>query len=358
MALPYAVAVRACLEPDRDADAARYGMNRTLSVLFAKYTRHMAKPTTRVLTVLDLLQTHGRMSGPELARRIGVSGRTLRRYIVALEDLGIPLTTERGPHGAYMLVAGFKLPPMMFTNDEAVALSVGMVAARGLGLAEAAPAVESAQAKLTRVMPDGVKRHVRAIADTVRIDLRSSAQLAGGNEALIVLTAAARAQERVHLDYRSAQGQSTERDFDPYGLAWRAGVWYAMGWCHLRRAVRSFRLDRIGQVAAIGEPFERPAGFDALEHLERSIAVMPRAHAVEVLLRTDMDAAQRAFAAGFGLLEPVAGGVLLRSGADDLDWFAGRLAGLSFDFVIHAPRALRSALRRQARRLQRLADAD
>src|SRR5471030_1953064 len=98
----------------------------------------MYHPTTRALAVLELLQTHRRMSGPELARRIGVDGRTLRRYIAVLEELGIPIASERGRHGAYMLVAGYKLPPMMFSDDEALALAVGLVAARGLGLSQAA----------------------------------------------------------------------------------------------------------------------------------------------------------------------------------------------------------------------------
>jgi predicted DNA-binding transcriptional regulator YafY len=286
-----------------------------------------------------------------------VDVRTLRRYVVMLEDLGIPLTTERGRHGAYMLVAGFKLPPMMFTNDEAVALSVGMVAARGLGLAEAAPAVESAQAKLARVMPAGVKRHVHAIADTVRVDLQSSVQAPGSNAALIALTAAAQSRRRVHMHYTSAQGGRSERRFDPYGLAWWSGGWYALGLCHLRHGLRSFRLDRVGAVALLDERFQRPADFDALEQLARSIAVIPRSHAVELLLRTDLPTAQRAFSSGFGLLEPLEHGVLMRSGADDLDWFARRLAGLPFDFEIRAPAALRQALAKCAARLQALAAA-
>src|SRR4249920_2570 len=94
----------------------------------------MYHPTTRVLGVLELLQTHRRMSGAELARRIKVDGRTLRRYISRLEEIGVPITTERGRHGAYMLVAGYKLPPMMFTDEEALALSVGLLAARSLAL--------------------------------------------------------------------------------------------------------------------------------------------------------------------------------------------------------------------------------
>lgn len=106
----------------------------------------MPNPTTRVLAVLELLQTHGQLSGSELARRLEVDGRTLRRYIATLEEMGIPLTAERGRHGGYRLVAGFKLPPMMFTNEETLALSLGLLAAQNLGLEQAAPAVASARA--------------------------------------------------------------------------------------------------------------------------------------------------------------------------------------------------------------------
>jgi predicted DNA-binding transcriptional regulator YafY len=304
----------------------------------------MTRPTTRVLAVLDLLQAHGRMSGPELARRIGVDARTLRRYVRALEDLGVPVTSERGRHGAYLLVAGFRLPPMMFTNDEAVALSVGMVAARGLGLADAAPAIASAQSKLARVMPAALTAQVHAITDTVSVDLRGATNVPASNAALGVLAAAARAQQRTRLAYRSAGGEDTLRDVDPYGLAFYFGAWYAVGWCHLRRDLRSFRLDRVRSVAALPASFRRPDGFDALARLRESVALLPRAHAIAVLLECDFDAARQAFPSEFGLIEPAEGGVLLRTSADDLDWFARRLAGLRFGFRIRAPEALHDAL--------------
>jgi predicted DNA-binding transcriptional regulator YafY len=306
----------------------------------------MTRPATRVLAVLDLLQGHGRMAGPELARRIGVDGRTLRRYIAALEEMGVPVTSERGRHGAYLLVAGFRLPPMMFTNDEAVALAVGMVAARGLGLADAAPAIASAQSKLARVMPATLQQQVHAIADTVTVDLRGAAATApASNVPLRVLSAAARAQQRVRLAYMSGQGVATERDIDPYGLAFYFGAWYAVGWCHLRGDLRSFRLDRVRSAAPLPASFRRPDGFDALARLRESVALLPRTHAIAVLLECEPDAARLAFPAEFGLIEPdEGGGLLLRTSADDLDWFARRLAGLPFGFRVVSPDALHEAL--------------
>ena len=273
----------------------------------------MSGPTTRVLTVLELLQTHGRMSGLELARRLEVDRRTVRRYIAMLEELGIPVTAERGRDGAYMLVAGFKLPPMMFTDDEAVALSIGLLAARGLGLAEASTAVGSAQAKLERVLPANVKRRVRAIDETVRLDLsRSSAATEAEPATLGALSAAARAQTRVHLRYRPARGEDVDRDFDTYGLVYRGGHWYAVGWCHLRRGVRSFRLDRVRQVRPLEVGFSKPPGFDTLAHLTFSIATLPRAFQVEVLLDTDLETARRALFPAAGVLEGAARGVRLQ----------------------------------------------
>ncbi|MEO7432510.1 MAG: YafY family protein [Dokdonella sp.] len=315
----------------------------------------MALPTTRVLAVLDLLQSHGRISGAELATRIGVDVRTLRRYIAMLEELGIPITTERGRYGAYLLVAGFKLPPMMFTNDEAVALSVGMIAARELGLADSAPAVASAQAKLERVMPSALKDSVRAISETVKVDLRHAPNTPHSNSAFIALTTAAQSQRRVAMRYVGSRGESTLRDFDSYGLAYRFGAWYVVGLCHLRHDLRSFRLDRVEEVSASDLRFTRPAGFDPLDYLSQSLAALARSIPVEILLRTDLSNATRAFPFAFGSFDSVEDGVILRSSADDLGWFARRLAGLPFDFEIRTPASLREELARCASHLGRLA---
>jgi predicted DNA-binding transcriptional regulator YafY len=310
----------------------------------------MSGPTTRVLAVLELLQAHPRMSGAELARRLEVDRRTVRRYIAMLEDIGIPITAERGCDGAYRLVSGFKLPPMMFTDDEALALSVGLLAARGLGLAHAAPAVASAQAKLERVMPAKLKRRVRAVDETVTLETAQPVTPLD-NEALVQLSGAAQAQLRVKMHYRTPQGVETERAFDPYGVAHRGGRWYAVGMCHLRKGVRSFRLDRVRAVHPLEETFTRPKDFDALAHLTHSLATLPRTHAVEVLLDADVEVARRFLSPTVCVLEWTTDGVLMRAQIDDLSWFARELARLPFRFSIREPAQLREALETVARRL-------
>jgi predicted DNA-binding transcriptional regulator YafY len=317
----------------------------------------MYHPTTRVLAVLELLQTHGRLSGADMSARLAVDARTLRRYIVTLEGIGVPIVAERGRHGGYSLMPGFKLPPMMFTDDEALALSVGLLAARGLGLSDAAPAVESAQAKLERIMPDHLKRRVRAVDETIRLDL-VRAVAPTDNDALVVLSSAALAQQQVHLRYLAPDGKQSQRCFDPYGLAFSGGRWYALGMCHLRGAMRSFRLDRIVKAEPRPASFQRPAGFDALAMLRTSLATMPRQFPVELLLRTDLQSASRYFFYAAGLFEQAAGGVILRTQTDHPDWFAGHLAGAPFEVEIRAPQALRESVATLGERLLRMARPD
>src|SRR5258706_442399 len=165
----------------------------------------MPYPTTRVLAVLELLQSHGQIGGAELARRVEVDRRTLRRYIAMLEEMGIPITTEQGRYGGYRLVPGYKLPPMMFTDEEAQALSLGLIAARGLGLADAAPAIESVQAKLDRVLPSAPKRMVAALRESVALQT-SGARTNADARLLRVLSESAQARRTAALRYRAADG--------------------------------------------------------------------------------------------------------------------------------------------------------
>lgn len=310
----------------------------------------MSAPTTRVLAALELLQARGLVSGAELSRRLGVDRRTVRRYVEALEEMGIPITAARGRDGGYALVAGFKLPPMMFTDDEALALAVGLLATSRLGLGDAASAVASAQAKIERVMPDALRRRVRSVEETVTLDF-ARAPAPAPEAILAALTSAAQTQTRVRLRYRAGDRPETAREFDPYGLVYRDGRWYAAGMCHLRHGIRTFRLDRVLAVAPLGVGFSKPERFDALAHLLHSIATLPRRFDVEVLFRTDLAVARREVSLVLGVLEVVPGGVLLHAQADDLGWFARELARLPFRIEIRRPIGLRDALRDWGRHL-------
>ena len=188
----------------------------------------MYHPTTRVLAVLELLQAHQRLSGPELSERLEVDLRTVRRYVTMLQDLGIPVEGERGRYGGYRLRPGFKLPPLMFTDDEALAVTLGLLAARRLGLAVTAPAVEGALAKVERVLPPAVRQRVAAVQEALVTDLAPPAE-APASAVVATLSVAAQEGRRVWLRYGSARGEETERAVDPYGLVYLSGRWYAAG---------------------------------------------------------------------------------------------------------------------------------
>ncbi|HZO74379.1 MAG TPA: YafY family protein [Ktedonobacteraceae bacterium] len=312
-------------------------------------------PATRVLTVLELLQSRHQMSGPELAERLEVDQRTVRRYIMMLQDLGIPIEAVRGRYGFYRLRPGFKLPPMMFTDEEAFALTVGLVAARGLGLAGAAPAVEGALAKIGRVLPLSLQEHVKAVQETLIFNYPFPG-IAPGGKVVVTLCMAILQGRRVWLRYRAWKDIETEREVDLYGIVCRSGYWYAAGYCHLRCDLRTFRLDRIVQAEMRAETFERPADFDCVEHVNRSLATMPATWLVEVLLEIPLEQARQRVSPALGTLEQVPEGVILRCYAADLDWIPRLLVGLGCPLVVLQPPELRDALRKLAEEVRVIAD--
>ena len=320
----------------------------------------MSYTTTRVLTMLEMLQSRKQFSGPELAERLEVNARTVRRYITTLQDLGFPVETVRGRYGAYRLRPGYKLPPLMFTDDEALAVVLSLMAARRLGLGMAAPAVEGALSKVERVLPMAVRERVRAVQESVVVATPYTSDEPGAFAAtgvLVALGAATQAHRRVWLRYRAADGAQTERELDPYGLVYREGRWYTAGYCHLRRAIRVFRVDRIAAVEAREQAFTPPADFDSLAAVERSIALAPWGCDAEVLLALPLEAARRRVPPTAGTLEETPEGVLLRCSGDDVDWIANCVVRLDCEFTVRRPPELRDALRRLAARLVRAAES-
>jgi len=313
------------------------------------------RPTTRLLSMLELLQARGRMGGPELARRLEVGERTVRRYVTMLQEMGVPVEAERGRYGAYSLRPGFKLPPMMFTDEEALALALGLLSARRLGLSGAAPAVEGAQAKLERVMPEGLRERVRMFEEVV-IPAAVSPAHPPAEEVVVTLSAAVRERRRVRMRYRSGISEETERAVDPYAVVQGEGFWYTLGYCHLREGRRLFRLDRVLAVETLDDAFELPPGFDTPQGVLEALADMEDRWSVEVLLETTVGEARGQLPKLGVSLEETPEGVVMHSSTSDLGWMARVLAGLSFPFVIRRPPELRESLRRLAAEVAALAD--
>ncbi len=305
------------------------------------------RPTARVLTVLELLQAHGRMSGPELARRLEVNVRTVRDYIEMLGDLGIPVEAERGRHGAYRLRPGFKLPPLMFTEDEALALTLSLLMAREHGLTQTTPAFEGALAKIERVLPASSRERIQAVGQTVVFENRST-HVTLSLAAIMMVSSAVQNERSVLLRYRSTRGEVTERLFNPYGVVSHEGVWYTIGYCHLRKAQRLFRLDRVQRIEMTSDTFLRPTPFEALPAVQRALASVPRVWQVEVWLETTLEEAQRQTPLSKGHFEEANQGVLIRCEVEDLPWMARLLAGLGIPFVIHHLPELRTVFRQYA----------
>ncbi|MBN9109663.1 MAG: YafY family transcriptional regulator [Pseudonocardia sp.] len=313
----------------------------------------MASSASRVLALLELLQARPGLTGPELAQRLDVDERTVRRHLRTLDDVGVPVVARRGRHGGYRLLPGYRLPPLMLSGDEAVAVVLGLLAAERTGLHAAAPAVATARAKLERVLPDAVRDQVRAVADVLGFTAPARTATPPDADVLLALGAAARDGNRVRLAYRSFGGDTSERELDPWGITFHAGRWYVSGHDHARDDVRNFRVDRIARVDVLGAGSTPPAGFDAAEQVVAGIAAVGWAHAIEVVLHVPVDEARRLLPRSVGTLARHSSGTLFTGRAEHLDGAARMLAGLGVDFTVVAPAELRSEVRALAERLLR-----
>jgi predicted DNA-binding transcriptional regulator YafY len=306
----------------------------------------MAK-TERVLRLLELLQDRGPTTGAELARELGTDVRTVRRDVVALRDLGIPVEGERGRGGSYRLKPGYRVPPLMFTAGEAATVALGLLAARRLGLE-----ADAALAKVRRALPERVALGVEALERTLGFTGEVEAAPPDG-ETLLVLAEAARRGRRVRGRYTDAAGEATTRLLTPYGLVAHGGRWYAPAYDHGRGALRALRADRLHAVRiADGRSAAPPEAFDAVAFVSQQLARVPWAHDVQVVLHTDVVAARRHFPPTLAELAPAGDGLThLALRAESLDWAAALLAGAGCELTVIGPDGLRDALRRLAARL-------
>ncbi|MCT9930363.1 YafY family transcriptional regulator [Planotetraspora sp. A-T 1434] len=316
--------------------------------------------TNRVLAFLELLQARPGLTGPEIAARLEVDERTVRRYAVRLADLGVPVQAGRGRYGGYRLMPGYRLPPLMLTDDEATAVVLGLLAGRRTGLSVGVTATESALAKIQRVLPEALRDRVRAVEETLDMTSRAPGTAAPRRPsaaALLTLADAARRRRRVRLAYRSFSGSESEREADPYGLVFHSGRWYLTGHDHRSGEVRTFRIDRVSRAEATDVAFSPPGEFDPVRHVMESLAGVPYRHEVEVVLATTMEEARRRIPPSVATLVEVNGpggenaGVRMTGRADRLDGMARLLAGLGWPFTVIRPDELRGEVRALAQRL-------
>lgn len=302
----------------------------------------MYNPSTRLLTVLELLQNEGEISGPALATRLEVDVRSVRRYITMLRDMGIPVESDPGRYGVYRLRPGFRMPPMMFTNHEIMAVILGLMAVRRLGLA-AAPGVESASAKIERVLPDELRERVRAVQGALTLNI--GAYASPHEETLSTFSIAAYHNRQLWMTYATRGKMRTERVIDVYGLVYQSGTWYCVAHCHLRDDLRVFRLDRVEDVKLLEVTFAPPQDFDPVHYLMESIATMPDVWHIEVLLKATLEEAAARVPPDTAVLEPTASGVLLRCWAEHLNWMARFLIWIGVPFVVIQPLELKEAIK-------------
>src|SRR3954447_12518464 len=220
----------------------------------------MPRPTGRVLTLLELLQSGGTRTVAELAGRLGVEGRTVRRYVDQLIDLDVPVESVRGRYGGYRLAPGYRLPPLMLTDDEALAVLLGLVTGRRAGLTTTErTASETAAAKIRRVLPKHVARRLDALLESLAFTDRPD-ELAGLETGVLLTVADAVHHRRpLSIRYTDRDGRHSERTLHAYGIVRHAGRWYVTGEDPDLGEDRTFRLDRIADARTLPRSFEAPA---------------------------------------------------------------------------------------------------
>ncbi|BCJ44778.1 DeoR family transcriptional regulator [Actinoplanes ianthinogenes] len=307
-----------------------------------------------MLRLLSLLQTHRYWPGAELADRLEVSPRTLRRDVDRLRELGYPVDASRGVAGGYQLQAGAAVPPLLLDDEEAVAIAVGLRSAAAGAVAGFEETSVRALAKVIQLLPPRLRRRIDALQAVT-----SPGVLGGGPTldagVLTTIAMATRGEERLRFDYTPRDGETARRFAEPHRLVPLGRRWYLLAWDLDRGDWRSFRVDRIAGPALTGarfRPREIPGG-DPVVWLRSRIRAIPTRHDVSVLLETDPERVT-AVVGHWGTIEPVRDGVCrLRMNVDDLGWPTMVLGVLGVPFTVESPAELRENVQAVGRNLLR-----
>ena len=239
----------------------------------------MTNTAIRLITLIMLLQRQPNQKAADLAGKLGVSVRSLHRYIAMLDEMGIPVYSERGPYGGFSLVRGYKMPPLVFTPEEAVAVYLGASLVGEMWGQPYQSAAQGALAKLDNVLPEEQRQEVAWARRALVATGLNRLSMEGLALHLENLRRAVRESRRVHMRYRgSSSADPIERLLDPYALVHRWGWWYVVGYCHLRQAVRTFRIDRIQELRLLDQIFDSPDGFNIQDYLAAEVQAQPQIH--------------------------------------------------------------------------------
>ena len=313
----------------------------------------MSRPTGRVLTLLELLQSGGTRTVAELADRLGVDGRTVRRYVDHLIDLDVPVESVRGRYGGYRLAPGYRLPPLMLNDDEALAVLLGLLAGRRSGLATATDtAGETAAAKIRRVLPKRVARQLETVLESLAFTAPPGEFPTPETGILLTIADAVRHQRPISIRYTAGDGQRSERTFHPYGIVTHSGRWYVTGADPGIDQDRTFRLDRIKDARTLPGSFEPPADLDPAQRVLSGLATAAYRHEVTLRIHGTVEQIRARLPASVASIEATEPGEtpedavagpdaerwhLVELRAERLGWLPPLLASLDRPFTIDRP---------------------
>jgi predicted DNA-binding transcriptional regulator YafY len=314
----------------------------------------MSETSSRLLEMLSLLQARRDWPGSELAERLEVSGRTIRRDVERLRQLGYPVESLTGPAGGYRLRAGSAMPPLLLEDDEAIAIAVGLGTAARASVTGIEETAVRALVKLEQVLPAHLRRRVSALGSATITPPAAGPTV--DPQHLTVIATACRDSECLRFAYRSRDGTESRREVEPHSVVNHGRRWYLLAWDRRREDWRTFRIDRLTRPASTGVRFDqrRLPAKNAAAYVEQSIAGAPTRYEARVLLHASAEEITKRIPDYWGSVKPLKAGTCeFRTGDDDLRWLAVRIAMLPADFDVIEPPELIEELRALGLRIRR-----
>lgn len=313
----------------------------------------MSETTARVLQLLGLLQARRVWTSEELATRLNVTTRSVRRDVERLRELGYPVHASTGHGGGYQLGAGAALPPLLLDPEEAVAMAVCLRLAAGGSVAGVGESALRALSKLDQVMPARLRSQVAAVHEST-VTVSSNSDTPVDPEVLMTLARACRDHEHVNAGYTDIRGNVTARRLEPYQLVTTGRRWYLLAFDRDRDDWRSLRLDRMAEVRVLGSTFAAREAPDAARYVQRAITSSPYRYVARVRYHAAHDVVAQTFSAASVQIEPDGpDACILTTGADDPDKMALYLAMPGCEFEVLEPVEVIDAVRTAAERLHR-----